>query len=110
MPPKLFVATVATLMMPGMFAPSRAADVETTSCVGSPGASSCTTVWRRADDSSVRIVSVPAAALGSEGAERDRLWLARCRPVIKPDRYGVGRYHYAASGCEFGVIGIDITP
>jgi hypothetical protein len=108
--PKLFVATVATLMMPGMFAPGRAADVETTSCLGSHDVSSCTTVWRRADDSFVRIVSAPATALDSEAVERDRQWVARCHPVIKQDRYGVGRYHYAAPGCEFGVIGTDITP
>jgi hypothetical protein len=107
---KLFVATVATLIMPGTLAPGHAADVETTSCIGSPGVSSCTTVWRRADDSFVRNMSALAAAPDGESAERDRLWLARCRPVIKQDRYGVGRYHYAAPGCEFGVIGLDIAP
>ena len=36
-------------------------------------------------------------------ATRDHKWLARCRPVIERDRYGVARYHYAAPGCEFGV-------
>ena len=34
--------------------------------------------------------------------ERDRKWLARCNPVIRQDAYGVGKYYYAASGCEFG--------
>jgi hypothetical protein len=28
----------------------------------------------------------------------------RCRPSVRQDRYGVPRYHYAARGCEFGVI------
>ena len=36
-------------------------------------------------------------------ATRDHKWLARCRPVIERDRYGVARYYYAAPGCEFGV-------
>jgi hypothetical protein len=33
----------------------------------------------------------------------DRKWLARCRPILKYDHYGVARYHYSAPGCEFGV-------
>ena len=36
---------------------------------------------------------------------RDRKWVEHCRPVIRQDRYGVARYHYAAPGCEFGVFG-----
>ena len=35
-------------------------------------------------------------------AERERRWLARCRPVVQQDQFGVGRYRYAAPGCEFG--------
>jgi hypothetical protein len=35
---------------------------------------------------------------------RDRKWIDRCHPTIAQDRYGVPRYHYAALGCEFGVI------
>jgi len=38
----------------------------------------------------------------AEAAERDRLWVARCKPVIRQDQYGVRRYHYAAPGCEYG--------
>jgi hypothetical protein len=38
----------------------------------------------------------------ADAAERERLWLARCRPVIRQDHYGVRRYHYAAPGCEYG--------
>jgi hypothetical protein len=37
-------------------------------------------------------------------AARDRKWIEHCRPTIAQDRYGVPRYHYAAVGCEFGVI------
>jgi hypothetical protein len=52
-----------------------------------------------------RIVEVhrPGAAEDDAGlADRERDWMARCRPMIRPDRYGVGRYQYAAPGCEFG--------
>ena len=35
-------------------------------------------------------------------AARERLWQARCRPVIRQDAYGVRRYQYAAAGCEHG--------
>jgi hypothetical protein len=38
----------------------------------------------------------------TEAADRDRLWQARCRPVIRQDQYGVRRYHYSAPGCEYG--------
>lgn len=35
-------------------------------------------------------------------AARDRLWQARCRPVIRQDASGVRRYQYAAAGCDYG--------
>jgi len=38
----------------------------------------------------------------ADSAARERLWQARCRPVIRQDQYGVRRYHYAAPGCEYG--------
>ncbi len=38
----------------------------------------------------------------ADAATRERLWQARCRPVIRQDQYGVRRYHYAAPGCEYG--------
>jgi hypothetical protein len=28
--------------------------------------------------------------------------------LAKQDHHGVNRYHYAASGCEFGMISVDI--
>jgi hypothetical protein len=33
---------------------------------------------------------------------RERAWSERCRPSLVYDRYGVGRYVYAANGCELG--------
>jgi hypothetical protein len=35
-------------------------------------------------------------------AERIREWEAYCRPILRYDRYGVGRYVYRVAGCEFG--------
>ncbi|HMG77042.1 MAG TPA: hypothetical protein VK591_00055 [Xanthobacteraceae bacterium] len=40
----------------------------------------------------------------ARATERDQKWLQRCRPIVAQDRYGVPRYHYAARGCEFGII------
>jgi hypothetical protein len=106
---RISVTTLAMLVMPGTFERTHAGGIETTSCVGSYGAFSCTTVWGRAGDLHIRTVSDPSSAHEeADVAERDRKWVARCRPVITHDRYGVSRYHYAASGCEFGVIGINI--
>lgn len=49
------------------------------------------------------VIEVPhAEAEDREAAEHERLWRARCHPVIRQDRYGVNRYVYAASGCEYG--------
>jgi hypothetical protein len=38
----------------------------------------------------------------ADTATRERLWEARCKPVIRQDQYGVRRYRYAAPGCEYG--------
>ena len=40
--------------------------------------------------------------LEKEAAARERKWVARCRPVLWEDSYGVSRYQYAIPGCEFG--------
>ncbi len=77
--------------------------VRNTVCVGGYSSAACSTNWRYRDDYGVtpaRIAPDPheeAAAL-----ERDRKWVARCRPVVRADRFGVNRYVYAAPGCEFG--------
>ncbi len=38
----------------------------------------------------------------AEAAEKDRRWVAHCRPALREDRFGMKRYVYAAAGCEFG--------
>ena len=102
---KLTITTLAILVMPGVLGPTRAGNIETASCVESYGAFSCVTVWHRFANPYIRTASAPASAQEeAEVAERDRQWVAWCRPVIKQDRYGVRRYHYAVPGCEFGVI------
>ncbi len=106
---RMSVATLAMLTMPAASGVLHAADIETGGCITSYRSFSCTTVWARAQDPNIRIVPAAAAALEQQAfAERDRLWLARCRPVIRQDRYGVSRYHYAARGCEFGMIGVSL--
>jgi hypothetical protein len=74
-------------------------------CVGAPGTVSCVLRVGPAGDPYVR--TVPQAETDAEKAsatERDQKWLQRCRPIVAQDRYGVPRYHYAAAGCDLGVI------
>jgi hypothetical protein len=50
-------------------------------------------------------VPLPVSDEARAAAEaRDRRWVARCRPAIQQDHYGMPRYIYAAAGCEFGVL------
>ena len=75
-----------------------------TSCVGTWRSFNCAERWGPAVDPYVRLVPQPMdEAEKARITARDRRWLARCRPLIAYDRYGVPRYHYAAPGCEFGV-------
>jgi len=74
-------------------------------CVGGLGAVNCVLRVGPAGDPYIRAVPQPdTEADKARAAERDHKWLARCRPIVAPDRYGVPRYHYAAPGCDFGVI------
>jgi hypothetical protein len=73
-------------------------------CVGGARSFNCVAQWATAGDPYIRIV--PDALDEAEKAHAtalDRKWLARCRPVIERDSYGVARYHYSAPGCEFGI-------
>jgi hypothetical protein len=74
-------------------------------CLGSPGAVNCVVRFGEAGDPYVRHVPEPdSQAEKIRATERDHKWQNRCRPVIAQDGYGVPRYHYAAIGCEFGII------
>jgi hypothetical protein len=81
-----------------------AGNVAGQSCVGTARSFNCVDNWTPSGDPYVRIV--PDAVSEAEKAqmmERDHRWLARCRPLVQRDSYGVARYHYASPGCEFGV-------
>jgi hypothetical protein len=103
---RMSFAVPAALAISFALGPARAGPIDsTTSCVGGYGVFSCSTTWGKAGDPYIRSVpSSISAEQSPELVERDRKWIARCRPVIVHDRYGVSRYHYAAPGCEFGVI------
>ena len=92
----ILIAAVALLLMD----PAPAQQLQkTTSCVGGYSMFSCITIWGAARDPYIR--TVPE---GIRDQERDREWVAYCRPKIFRDRYGVARYRYAAAQCEFGII------
>jgi hypothetical protein len=98
------LGSVAALSLVGAaaaFGPVHAGGIRATTCVGSYGTFSCVTQWGASGDPYGR--RPPSAQDDAEAAERERQWVARCRPVIWQDRYGVGRYAYAAPGCEFGI-------
>jgi hypothetical protein len=100
------VMALAMQIAPFVLAPAHAEGAVTLGCVGAGAAVSCGAAWGAAGDPYIR--KVPAPHTAEEQAQydaHDRQWLARCRPVIHQDQYGVARYHYAAPGCEFGVIG-----
>ncbi len=102
-------ATLALLVTPCTFGAAHAEAIESTSCFGQFDAFSCSTVWGGTGNPYIRTVPGPGDAQEeAEFVDRDQKWMARCQPVIKQDQYGVSRYHYAASGCEFGVISVDI--
>jgi hypothetical protein len=97
------------IALPAMLVTSALADVTySEGCVrgGSfvTGSGNCVFVERSGPGGIARIYKVdePDGEALDAALERDRKWLARCKPVIRRDTYGVGRYYYAAEGCEFG--------
>jgi hypothetical protein len=99
------IVAIAVQVMPAALAPAYAG-AASVSCLGASGAFSCSAIWGSAGDPYIRTVPAPRTAEEQARYEaRDRRWVERCRPIIMQDRYGVARYHYAAAGCEFGVIG-----
>src|SRR5262249_51112251 len=69
--------------------PAQADSVSNTSCVGRWLWGTCTTVWRHGTgDPHIRHVPAPLSdAEVAESRERERGWLAVCRPAIYQDRY-----------------------
>ena len=97
------VMALALLATPIALAPAHADSTTLLNCVGSYGSVSCALVRGPTVDPHIRQLRTPRdEQLEKEAAQRERKWAARCRPVLKEDRYGVSRYEYAAPGCEFG--------
>ncbi len=74
------------------------------SCVHSRGSTHCIQRYRERDGDKGGVQSLRERdddAL-SESRERERQWVSRCQPALRHDRFGVGRYMYAAPGCEYG--------
>jgi hypothetical protein len=104
--PTAWLAALALLALSMMSAPARSESqdrVSTWNCYGGRYAAGCV-VTRRHGRLNPHVITVPAQS-GEEAAaaqERDRRWAKRCEPVVRPDRYGMPRYSYSASGCEYG--------
>ena len=105
-PPKAAAATpiVVTVATPRAIALEDG--VETNNCFDTRNMESCVTVFR-GGRLSPHVIAVPQPTSEAErtAAEaRDRRWVTRCRPTIRQDRYGMPRYSYAVSGCEYGIL------
>ncbi len=97
-------AFALTIIASAACASAQAQEVTSGGCVGARRSFNCVTRWAPTRDPFIRSVPPPAdAAALVRLRERDRRWVDRCRPILKQDRYGVLRYHYAMPGCAFGV-------
>ena len=86
------------------FTSAYAGSVSDWSCVGGWRGFNCVEQSGSAGDPYIRLVPEPVDQAEKERFQaHDRKWLARCRPVIEHDHYGVAHYHYSAPGCEFGL-------
>jgi hypothetical protein len=50
----------------------------------------------------VHQVPQPSSEDREAAAKHEHEWAERCKPTIGYDAYGVARYTYAKTGCEFG--------
>jgi hypothetical protein len=97
-------AVLVALVLILAVSPAEAIDIDATNCIGGYRNSSCVELWRQGA-SNPHIRTVPPAGSEQEGAairRRVERWQGRCKPVVRQDAYGVERYRYAASGCDFG--------
>lgn len=91
-------------MAPATFTSAQAQEMINGGCIGGRDSFNCVSRWAPAGDPNIRPVPQPdTQAARARAKARERRWVDRCQPVIKQDRYGVPRYHYAMPGCEFGV-------
>jgi len=95
------LSIISTALIPGQ---AQAQETRTSGCIGGWHSSNCVTRWTSGGDPFVRTVPPPLGRNARMRAvDRDHRWVDRCHPAVRPDRYGVGRYHYAMPGCEFGI-------
>ena len=85
-------------------APPSFTDTVVGSCVFHRGASHCVRQYRYNDrgTNGIQRLREPSEQEIAEARERERRWVERCRPHLRPDEHGVNRYVYAARGCEYG--------
>jgi hypothetical protein len=83
---------------------TRADGAVTSSCSWYRGLTSCTRQWRAIprDPYTTEINAPKDGEAAREAEERDKKWVARCKPTTWQDHYGVTRVRYAKPGCEFG--------
>lgn len=98
---------LTTLALGGASAPAAAqafTDTVVGSCIFSGGAAHCVRQFRYGDRGATGIQSLrePSPEDAAESRDRERRWVERCRPQMRPDALGVNRYVYAARGCEYG--------
>lgn len=104
---RLVLGVALTLLATGsMSAPAAAqawGDRYLGSCVFAGGAFSCARQFRYGPgNNGITSLLEPSEEDVAESRERERRWVERCRPQLRPDAYGVNRYVYAARGCEYG--------
>jgi hypothetical protein len=95
---------LASIVLILSVSPAESVDLDATNCIGSYRNFSCVELWRQGA-ANPHIRTVPLARSEQQSAairRRVERWQARCRPVVRQDAYGVERYRYAASGCDFG--------
>jgi hypothetical protein len=100
----LAVIAVTFGAMSAPVAAQRVTDTVIGSCVFGGGGVNCVRQYRYGDPGHRGIQSLrePAPEEVAELREREQRWVERCRPTLRRDAYGVGRYVYAARGCEYG--------
>jgi hypothetical protein len=83
---------------------------QTAANAGNDANNSCAGRWtgfscaEQAADPYIRIIPEPVGETQkAQFAARDRRWVDHCHPTVQYDRYGVARFRYAATGCEYGV-------
>lgn len=103
--PSAWLAALALMAFSMMAAPARSQpgdNLHTSNCSGTRYSESC--VFRRGPFNP-HVINVPGPTSDEErkaAAARDQRWVERCRPQLRPDRYGMLRYNYFAPDCEYG--------